>query len=98
MVAERLDDQVLGGVEEARAGAAAADRRLRLDALPEAEEGGQVAGQGRLRLVERVGAHDDAAARGELEPGGQGLELLPRLLVLDLARDAAHLVERGQDE
>src|SRR5262249_50058352 len=94
-VAQRAQDEVLVAEEELGALALAG---ARLDALPQPQQRLQVALERRLVLLHRVGAHDDAAPLGHLERSGDVLQLLARVLVLDLARDAAHGVERGEHE
>ena len=96
VVAQRLEDQVLVGVEEP--GALALDGGG-LHALPEPQQGARGRGAS-VALVwsEGVGADDDAAPVRQVEAVGEGLELLARVLVLDLARHAAGVVERGQHQ
>ncbi|OQC35539.1 MAG: hypothetical protein BWX64_02412 [Acidobacteria bacterium ADurb.Bin051] len=94
-IAQRLDDEVLIGVEELRP---AALLRLGLDLLPGAHEGRRVAVQLGARLAEGVRAYDHPATGGQVELADHLLERPPRLLVLHLARDAAVVVVRGEHE
>ena len=66
--------------------------------LPQALEERQVPFEGGLGLAQGGGAHDDAQALVELEPGNRFLEALAFGLVLDLARHAPLFPARGQDE
>ncbi|MEZ5313574.1 MAG: hypothetical protein R2862_07925 [Thermoanaerobaculia bacterium] len=95
MVAQGAQDQVLVAVEQARSGAVA---RFGLDPLPDPEQRREVALQLGARLAEGVGADDDAAAVRELELAGDRTQLGACLLVLDLARHPAGVVERGEDQ
>ncbi len=94
-VAQRLHDEVLVGVQQARA---LALRRLCLHPLPQAQQCGEVGLEGRLGLAEGVGAQDDAAPLRHLELVGLLAHRGSGLLVLDLARDAAGVLERRQHE
>jgi len=66
--------------------------------LPQALQKGQVAFERGLGLAQRGGAHDDAQALLELEPGDGLFKPLALVLVLDLARDAPLLPARGEHE
>ena len=94
-VAQRLHDDVLVGVEQARPLPLLG---LGLDALPEPEQGREVRLQNRLRLPERVGAQDNAAPWRHVELGRLLAHGGADLLVLDLARDTARLVERREHQ
>src|SRR4051812_44165416 len=95
VVPERLEDEVLVRVEEA--GPLALHGRG-LYPLPQAEQGREVAVERDLGLPQGVGAQDDAAPVGQVEAVGEPLQLLARVLVLHLARDAARVLERGQHQ
>ncbi len=93
-IAQGLDDEVLIAVEQARALAGA---RFGAHLLPQAEQRAEVAIEGRLRLVEGVGAQDDAHALGQSSLALAIFDRLP-VVVLGLAGDAAGLVVGHQDQ
>jgi hypothetical protein len=97
VIAQSLNDEVLVGVDLAGGAGALCVGGFVLDATPEAGEGGEVALEGELGLVDGVGAHDAAEAVGDLE-AGEALLDVAALVFVGFAGDAAGVVEGHEDE